>query len=64
MTAIHVIKRMRELWGNDLPAVVLTGDTASETLHEIHESGAILLHKPIAPIRLRAMMYFAIHGED
>jgi signal transduction histidine kinase/CheY-like chemotaxis protein len=64
MTAIHVIKRMRELWGNELPAVVLTGDTASETLHEIHESGAILLHKPIAPIRLRAMMYFALHGEE
>lgn len=61
-TAIQVIKRMRELWGN-LPAVILTGDTASETLHEIHNSGAILLHKPIAPARLRAMMYFAQHGE-
>jgi DNA-binding response OmpR family regulator len=64
MTAIHVIKRMRELWGDDLPALVLTGDTASATLQEIHESGAILLHKPIAPIRLRAMMYFALHGDN
>ena len=62
-TAIHVIKRMRELWG-ELPAVILTGDTASETLHEIHASGAILLHKPIAPARLRAMMYFALNGES
>ena len=64
MTAIHVIQRMRELWGSDLPAVVLTGDTGSETLHQIHESGAILLHKPIAPMRLRSMMYFAMHGEN
>ena len=64
LTAIQVIQRMRELWGSELPAVVLTGDTASETLHEIHDSGAILLHKPIAPIRLRAMMYFALHGEN
>jgi signal transduction histidine kinase/CheY-like chemotaxis protein len=64
MTAIHVIKRMRELWGGELPAVVLTGDTARETLNEIHDSGAILLHKPIAPVRLRAMMYFALHGES
>jgi len=64
MTAIHVIKRIRELWGSNLPAVVLTGDTASETLNEIHASGAILLHKPIAPMRLRAMMYFALHGES
>ena len=64
MTAIHVIKMMREQWGNDLPAVVLTGDTASATLQEIHDSNAILLHKPIAPIRLRAMMHFALHGEN
>lgn len=64
MTAIHVIKRMRELWGGELPALVLTGDTARETLNEIHDSGAILLHKPIAPVRLRAMMYFALHGES
>ena len=64
MTAIHVINRMRELWGNELPSVVLTGDTASETLHAIHDSGAILLHKPIAPMRLRAMMYFALNGEN
>ncbi|MDP1635001.1 MAG: hybrid sensor histidine kinase/response regulator [Gallionellaceae bacterium] len=63
VTAIHVIKRMRELWG-ELPSVILTGDTASETLHEIHNSGAILLHKPIAPARLRAMMYFALNGES
>jgi signal transduction histidine kinase/CheY-like chemotaxis protein len=63
-TAIHVIKQMRELWGNDLPVVVLTGDTASATLNEIHASGAILLHKPIAPVRLRSMMYYAIHGEN
>ncbi len=64
VTAIHVIQQMRELWGNELPAVVLTGDTASETLHRIHGSGAILLHKPIAPVRLRAMMYFALYGEN
>lgn len=64
MTAIHVIKRMRELWGSQLPAVVLTGDTARETLNEIHASDAILLHKPIAPVRLRSMMYFALHGEN
>jgi signal transduction histidine kinase len=64
MTAIHVIRRMRELWGADLPVVVLTGDTARETLSEIHASGAILLHKPIAPVRLRSMMYYAVHGES
>lgn len=62
-TAIDVIKRVRDLWGYDIPVLVLTGDTASETLHAIHASGAVLLHKPIAPARLRSMMYFAMHGE-
>jgi signal transduction histidine kinase/CheY-like chemotaxis protein len=64
MTATAVIKRMRELWGSDLPAVVLTGDTAKETLNEIQASGALLLHKPVAPMRLKSMMHFAMNGEN
>lgn len=63
VTAVQVIKRMRELWGDGVPALVLTGDTASEALQDIHASGATLLHKPIAPSRLRSMMYFTLHGE-
>jgi signal transduction histidine kinase/CheY-like chemotaxis protein len=64
MTAIHVMKRIRELWGNGVPSLILTGDTGAEALQDIHASGAILLHKPIAPTRLRTMMYFALHGES
>jgi signal transduction histidine kinase len=63
MTAIDVIRRMRERCGCALPTVVLTGDTAVETLHAIHASGAVLLHKPIAPLRLRAMMHFMLNGK-
>lgn len=63
VTAVQVITRMRELWGDGLPALVLTGDTAPEVLQDIHASGATLLHKPIASTRLRSMMYFALHGE-
>jgi signal transduction histidine kinase/CheY-like chemotaxis protein len=64
MTAIHVIKRVRELWGDEVPSLVLTGDIAPEALLDIHASGALLLHKPMAPSRLRTMMYFALHGES
>ncbi|MFA6013795.1 MAG: hybrid sensor histidine kinase/response regulator [Gallionellaceae bacterium] len=63
LTAIHVIQRVRELWGDDVPSLILTGDTGPEALQAIHASGSILLHKPIAPARLRTMMYFALHGE-
>ncbi len=64
MTAVQVIARVRELWGDGVPSLVLTGDTAPGVLQDIHASGAILLHKPIAPTRLRTMMYFALHGES
>ncbi len=67
--ALDVMREMREFWG-DLPALVVTGDTAPETLRAIQLSGASLLHKPIAPVRLRSAMFFAVlsksggHGVD
>ncbi|MEI7841627.1 MAG: hybrid sensor histidine kinase/response regulator [Gallionellaceae bacterium] len=63
-TAVHVIKRLRESWGGGVPALILTGDTAPEALRHINATGAMLLHKPIAPSRLRTMMYFSLHGES
>lgn len=64
LTAIDAIKQLRELWDMDIPTLVLTGDTAPQTLQEIKASGALLLHKPIAPARLRSIMYFALHPEN
>jgi two-component system, sensor histidine kinase len=60
-TSIDAIKLLRTLWTHNIPALVLTGDTATQTLLEIKESGAVLLHKPIAPARLRSIMYFLLH---
>jgi hypothetical protein len=37
-----------------VPAVLITGDTAPDRLREARESGLILLHKPVAEIKLRA----------
>jgi len=34
----------------------MSGDTAPERLREAGESGHHLLHKPVRPIRLRAMV--------
>ncbi len=39
-----------------LPAIVITGDTGQETLKAIADSGAHLLHKPVAPAKLRALL--------
>ncbi len=64
LTAIDGINLLHELWGKHIPTVVLTGDTAPQTLQEIQASGALLLHKPIAPARLRSIMYFALHHKE
>lgn len=64
LTAIDAIDQLRKEWGKDIPALVLTGDTAPETLQKIKGSGALLLHKPIAPARLRSILYFALHAEN
>ena len=60
-TALDVMRQMREHCG-ELPVLVVTGDTAAETLQAIQKSGASLLHKPIAPTRLRTAMFFAMQG--
>ncbi|MFA6902959.1 MAG: hybrid sensor histidine kinase/response regulator [Gallionellaceae bacterium] len=63
VTAIDSIRLLHQLWNNQIPTVVLTGDTAPQTLQAIESSGALLLNKPIAPARLRSMVYFALHQE-
>ncbi|GAB4116834.1 MAG: ATP-binding protein [Sideroxydans sp.] len=60
-TALDVMRQVRERWGN-VPTLVLTGDTGRETLQAIRASGATLLHKPIAPARLRAAMHLLLAG--
>lgn len=46
-----------------LPAVLITGDTAPETLSRIQTAGVQMLHKPVRPARLRALMHrlLAVH---
>ena len=62
-TALDVMRQMRQFWG-DLPVLVVTGDTGAETLQAIHNSGATLLHKPIAPTRLRSTMFLVMQGAE
>jgi signal transduction histidine kinase/CheY-like chemotaxis protein len=51
---IIAIKRLQSRYDDRIPAVLITGDTASDRLREAQESGLILLHKPVAEIKLRA----------
>lgn len=61
-TAIDAIRQLQTHWNKNIPTLVLTGDTAPHTLQAIKNSGASLLHKPIAPARLRSILYFALQN--
>ncbi len=52
-TGAHVITAMRQAFGRDLPAVIVTGDTAPARLREAQAVAAVLLHKPLDPVVLR-----------
>lgn len=51
---IDVIERLRCEYNDDIPAMLITGDTAPDRLREAQDSGYLLLHKPVSNSRLRA----------
>lgn len=53
---IDVIRRMRNALGTDIPAVLVSGDTAPEQLRNVSAAGLTMMHKPLKPVRLRAML--------
>ncbi|MDP2832548.1 MAG: ATP-binding protein [Pseudomonadota bacterium] len=56
-TGLEAWARVKNTFRLDaLPAIIITGDTGQEALREIAESDAYLLHKPVAPAKLRALM--------
>ena len=60
----EVPARLREALGPDIPAFLISGDTAPERLREARASGHHLLHKPVRPMRLRAMVSQLLQKTD
>jgi len=52
-TAPEAINWLHENLGSPLPAIIVTGDTAPVRIREAHDSGFLLLHKPVEPERLK-----------
>ncbi len=53
---IEVISRLRQKFGRDIPAILVTGDTAPDTILRISQAGIPMLHKPLRPAKLRALL--------
>jgi signal transduction histidine kinase/CheY-like chemotaxis protein len=52
-TGSTVIERLRNEYNDEIPGMLITGDTAPDRLKEAQASGYLLLHKPVANDRLR-----------
>jgi CheY-like chemotaxis protein len=63
-TGIEAIERLRREFGAAIPAFLISGDTAPERLREASLGGYQLLHKPVSPMRLRAMLNRFIADRD
>jgi signal transduction histidine kinase/DNA-binding NarL/FixJ family response regulator len=55
-TGIDVIERIRRAFGAPIPAFLVSGNTSPERLREARAGGYYLLHKPVLPITLRAVV--------
>ena len=55
-SGIEAIECLRSALQAPIPAFLISGDTAPERLIEARASGYQLLHKPVSPMRLRALV--------
>jgi signal transduction histidine kinase len=56
------IEELRQGFNDEVPAIVITGDTAPERLREAAANGLSLLHKPVAELALRHAIAAALAG--
>jgi two-component system, sensor histidine kinase len=49
---VDAVRAVRAVCGDSTPAVLITGDTTPELLKLAHESGLVILHKPLQPREL------------
>jgi len=55
-TGIALIRQLREIARHEIPAALISGDTAPGSLRDAKASGLPLLAKPVAPAKLRALL--------
>ena len=55
-TGTEAIAAIRALYGSEIPALIITGDTAVDRLQEANATRLPLLHKPFEPAQLRVYL--------
>jgi CheY-like chemotaxis protein len=62
-TGVNAIHSLQAAVRREVPAIIISGDTAPERLREADASGYHLLHKPVRPAKLRALLAFVLAKE-
>jgi CheY-like chemotaxis protein len=62
-TGIEVIEVLRRALSAKIPALLVSGDTSPELLRQARASGYYLLHKPVDPMTLRAMVSYVLREQ-
>ncbi|MDD5297227.1 MAG: ATP-binding protein [Rhodocyclaceae bacterium] len=52
-----VARTLRREFGEDIPAILISGDTDPEVLRMAREAGLALLHKPLSSAKLRTLLH-------
>ena len=53
---IQAIRKIQQHIGENIPALIVTGNIAAESLQEVRKASIPVLHKPAAPAKLRAFL--------
>jgi len=62
-TGVTAITRVRQTWGEHLPAILISGDTSPGNTAAMLASGLPVLLKPVRPAKLRALLQRLLHHE-
>lgn len=63
-SGIGAIEQINAAFASSIPAILISGDTAAEPLRDANARGYILLHKPVDPMRLRAVMHELLRDHE
>jgi len=63
-TGANAIAAVRRQCGRLIPAMILTGDTAPERIREAKAAGCPLLHKPVLPGKLLALIRHCLRNNE
>jgi signal transduction histidine kinase/CheY-like chemotaxis protein len=61
-TGLTVVEALRSEFNEDIPALLITGETGPERMREIAASGLQVLHKPLQEARLREALLQALEA--